>query len=253
MARAPHVRRRQHLGFAYRFVVFILWPLMRFVVSWEMTGTEKLTEADGGIIVAPNHTSWFDPPVVAFALWEADRPPRFLGKEAVFRTPVLGPLITHAGQIPVYRESTEAGAAIRDALTALDFGMRDFEDALQLAVVVDVLAGREAGVEPGDVRQHTEARLGALRVGHGINVVDEDSSGIRAHEPGQHPPAPGGPLRGELDRRPEVLDLEVLDIAVLTPPARITEAMDTRLLSAFLLTGAADQMRNEFGLPQRVR
>ncbi len=122
MARAPHVRRRQHLGLAYRFVVFILWPLMRFVVSWEMTGTEKLTEADGGIIVAPNHTSWFDPPVVAFALWEADRPPRFLGKEAVFRTPVLGPLITHAGQIPVYRESTEAGAAIRDALTALEEG-----------------------------------------------------------------------------------------------------------------------------------
>jgi 1-acyl-sn-glycerol-3-phosphate acyltransferase len=65
MVRAPRVRRRQHLGFSYRFVVFILWPLMRFVVSWDMRGTDKLTEAEGGVIVAPNHTSWFDPPVVA--------------------------------------------------------------------------------------------------------------------------------------------------------------------------------------------
>jgi 1-acyl-sn-glycerol-3-phosphate acyltransferase len=92
---------------------------MRFVVRWEVEGTERITEADGGIIVAPNHTSWFDPPVVAFALWQADRPPRFLGKESVFRVPVFGWLIAHAGQIPVYRETAEARTAIRDALSAL--------------------------------------------------------------------------------------------------------------------------------------
>lgn len=122
MARAPRVRRRQQLGFSYRFVVFLLWPLMRWVVSWDMTGTEKLARAEGGVIVAPNHTSWFDPPVVAFALWQSDRPPRFLGKESVFRTPIIGPIITHAGQIPVYRETSEAQTAIRDALTALEKG-----------------------------------------------------------------------------------------------------------------------------------
>ena len=120
--RTPRVRRRQPLGFSYRFVVGILWPIMRFVVRWEFTGTERLTQAEGGIIVAPNHTSWFDPPVVAFALWEADRPPRFLGKEAVFRVPVFGRLITNAGQIPVYRETTEARTAMRDALSAVERG-----------------------------------------------------------------------------------------------------------------------------------
>lgn len=122
MPGAPHVRRRQRLGFSYRLAVFLLWPLMRTVVRWNIAGADRLTDEPGGVIVAPNHTSWFDPLVVAFAIWQADRPPRFLGKEAVFHVPVVGAIITRAGQIPVYRETTEAKAAIRDALAALDRG-----------------------------------------------------------------------------------------------------------------------------------
>ncbi len=100
----PRVRRRQPLGFSFRFAVSVIWPFMRTMVKWETTGTERLTEADGGIIVAANHTSWFDPLVVAYILWEADRPPRFLGKEGVFKIPVIGRIIANAGQIPGYRE-----------------------------------------------------------------------------------------------------------------------------------------------------
>jgi 1-acyl-sn-glycerol-3-phosphate acyltransferase len=122
MRRVPRVRRAQHLGFSFRFAVAVLWPLMRTIVRWDIQGTERLTDADGGLIVAPNHLSWFDPPVVAFALWQADRPPRFLGKEAVFRTPIFGRIIANAGQIPVYRETADAASAIRDALAALERG-----------------------------------------------------------------------------------------------------------------------------------
>lgn len=122
MRRAPYVRRRARLGFSYRFAVFVLWPLMRYLVRWDIRGADVITDIDGGVVVAPNHLSWFDPPVVAFALWEADRPPRFLGKEAVFRVPVFGRIITNAGQIPVYRETADAASAIRAALAALDEG-----------------------------------------------------------------------------------------------------------------------------------
>lgn len=122
MRRAPYVRRRGKLGFSYRFAVFVLWPLMRYLVRWDIQGAGRLTDEEGGVVVAPNHLSWFDPPVVAFALWEADRPPRFLGKEAVFRVPVFGRIITNAGQIPVYRETSDAASAIRAALAALDAG-----------------------------------------------------------------------------------------------------------------------------------
>jgi 1-acyl-sn-glycerol-3-phosphate acyltransferase len=122
MARRPHVRRSARLGLSYRFAVALLWPFMRTMVRWDITGSERMTQDAGGIVVAPNHLSWFDPLVVAYVLWDADRPPRFLGKEAVFRIPVLGRIIAGAGQIPVYRESHEAGLAIRDALAALDRG-----------------------------------------------------------------------------------------------------------------------------------
>lgn len=122
MRRAPYVRRRAKLGFSYRFAVLVLWPLMRYLVRWDIQGAERITDEEGGVVVAPNHLSWFDPPVVAFALWEADRPPRFLGKEAVFRVPVFGRIITNAGQIPVYRETADAASAIRAALAALDEG-----------------------------------------------------------------------------------------------------------------------------------
>lgn len=85
-------------------------------------GFEQLDSVDGGIIVATNHTSWFDPLPVAHALWAHDRPPRFLGKESVFRVPFVGWVISNAGQIRVYRESSEAVAAFRDAVSAVNRG-----------------------------------------------------------------------------------------------------------------------------------
>lgn len=85
-------------------------------------GFEQLDDLDGGLIVATNHTSWFDPLPVAHALWAHDRPPRFLGKESVFRVPIVGWVISNAGQIRVYRESKEAIAAFRDAVAAVDRG-----------------------------------------------------------------------------------------------------------------------------------
>lgn len=119
---AGRVRRRWHLGWGYRLAVFLLWPLLTLLTKREWTGTENLNTDEGGIIVAGNHISWFDPFTIAHVLWNNDRPPRFLAKEAVFRIPVVGKVITSAGQIPVYRETSEAVAAVRDAIDAVQRG-----------------------------------------------------------------------------------------------------------------------------------
>lgn len=116
------VGRRDPLGPAYRMAVAVLWPFLRTCVAWDIQGADRLTRAPGGIIVAVNHLSWFDPLVVAYTLWTADRPPRFLAKEPMFRVPVIGRIIRGAGQIPVYRETADAASAIRDALSALARG-----------------------------------------------------------------------------------------------------------------------------------
>jgi len=122
VARLPRVRRRQHLGAAYRLAVFVLYPIMRWGFRWEYQGRERLIDAEGGIIVGANHISYVDPMVISYLLWECDRPPRFLVKEGILRIPVIGAIVRNAGQIPVYRESAEAVHAIRDAIVALDKG-----------------------------------------------------------------------------------------------------------------------------------
>lgn len=120
--RLPRVRRRWRLGSGYRIAVFLLWPVMTAFTKRDWRGMERLNTDDGGIIVVANHISWFDPLVISHAMWENDRPPRFLAKESVFRVPVIGSIIESAGQIRVYRETKEAVAAVRDAVAAVQRG-----------------------------------------------------------------------------------------------------------------------------------
>jgi 1-acyl-sn-glycerol-3-phosphate acyltransferase len=110
------------LGWGFRVAVFLLWLPMQLVTKRDWQGLENLENDPGGIIVAPNHTSWFDPLVVAHMLWSRDRPPRFLAKESVFRVPIMGQIITSAGQVKVYRETAEAVDAVRDAVSAVEGG-----------------------------------------------------------------------------------------------------------------------------------
>ena len=95
---------------------------MQTLTKRDWRGTEYLETDEGGIVVATNHISWFDPLVVAHVLWQHDRPPRFLAKESVFRVPLVGSVIRSAGQVPVYRETPIAVEALRDAIAAVERG-----------------------------------------------------------------------------------------------------------------------------------
>lgn len=119
---AGYVTRSAKLGVGYRIAVALLKPLLIMFTKRDWRGFEQLESVPGGMIVATNHTSWFDPLPVAHALYAHDRPPRFLVKESVFRVPVVGWVVSHAGQIRVYRESAEATAAFRDAVVAVEHG-----------------------------------------------------------------------------------------------------------------------------------
>lgn len=121
-------RSGKKLGFWYRFAVCLLRPGMMLVTGRDWRGTENLlpeVHADGtqtGIVVSPNHISWFDPLQSAHFCYDNGRPPRFLGKEGVFRTPVVGWILLRCGQIPVYRETSDAANAVRDAIAAVERG-----------------------------------------------------------------------------------------------------------------------------------
>lgn len=122
------VRSGKKLGFWFLLAVALLRPGLLLWTKRDWRGVEHLhaqVHPDGtqeGIVVCPNHISWFDPLESAHFLYDNGRPPRFLGKEAVFRIPVIGRIIRGAGQIPVYRESVDAAVAVRAAIAAVERG-----------------------------------------------------------------------------------------------------------------------------------
>ena len=79
-------------------------------------------QLDSGIIFAGNHISWFDPFPVAHFMWANNRPPIYLGKEAVFKVKGLGSLLRGLDQIPVKRNTEDAAAALSIAVERIKAG-----------------------------------------------------------------------------------------------------------------------------------
>jgi 1-acyl-sn-glycerol-3-phosphate acyltransferase len=84
-------------------------------------GAEHLP-ASGGFVVTPNHLSHVDPLTFAHFMLDNGRPAYFLGKESVFRVPVVGAIVRGAQQIPVYRNTGRAVDAYRAAVAAVQEG-----------------------------------------------------------------------------------------------------------------------------------
>lgn len=67
--------------------------------GWRVEGRAHVP-ATGGLIVASNHVSFWDPPLVGTAV---GRELHFLAKEELFRNPVFGSLIRAFNAIPIRR------------------------------------------------------------------------------------------------------------------------------------------------------
>lgn len=112
---------RRRLGFWRRFAVLLVVSAMTIWTRRRWTGQAELP-ATGGVILAPNHLSHFDPLVVAHYVYAAGRWPRFLGKASIFKLPVLGFLLRKTLQIPVERGSVEAVKSLDALIDALHEG-----------------------------------------------------------------------------------------------------------------------------------
>lgn len=72
---------------------------LRVLTRYTVRGREHVPMT-GGVIVASNHASYFDPPLLASAV---PREVFFLAKEELFRIPVFGALIRSVNSIPIRR------------------------------------------------------------------------------------------------------------------------------------------------------
>lgn len=112
---------REASGFWWYSARVVWYPTKWLAGPHLFVGLEHVP-VEGPALVVANHISYLDPIYTGVFFDKAGRIPRFLAKDAVFRMPVVGPLASRLGQIPVYRNSTDAVDSLRAADEALQAG-----------------------------------------------------------------------------------------------------------------------------------
>lgn len=112
---------RRRIGFWYRLAAAIAKPPLLVLFKRDWRGMEHIP-ADGGFITAVNHNSFLDPLSYGHFQYNTGRVPRLLAKAGLFKIFFVGMMLRGTGQIPVYRESTDAANAFRAAVAAINSG-----------------------------------------------------------------------------------------------------------------------------------
>lgn len=102
----------------YYLETFLAKLVLRLVTRWEVRGKENVS-TDGPLVVASNHLSVADPPVLAASI---QRRVVFMAKVESFRHPIQGPLVRGFGAFPVRRGQVDR-EALRWAQETLKSGL----------------------------------------------------------------------------------------------------------------------------------
>jgi 1-acyl-sn-glycerol-3-phosphate acyltransferase len=101
----------------YDFAKFVVGTVFRIGFRYRVIGAENVPPT-GGLIVAANHISNFDPPMLGVAL---PRPVSYMAKKELFGMPILKTILPWLNAFPVDREAGGT-AALRAALRMLKEG-----------------------------------------------------------------------------------------------------------------------------------
>lgn len=111
----------QRAGAWYVFALGLIRTTTLLTCRRRWRGQVQL-QRGGGIIIAANHVSRADPFTLALYVHESGRRPRFMGKAELWKVPVVRTILKGARQIPVYRQTSDAAAALSAAIEALHEG-----------------------------------------------------------------------------------------------------------------------------------
>ena len=122
MDEGPPSSHRPHAPLAFRFLNLVI----RLVVALTRTrlvveGIEHLPDR-GGVIIASNHLSIADPPLICLAVWQAaGRRVRYMAKAEAMEAPIMGPALRAYGGFGVRRGQADR-EAYRMSRAVLDAG-----------------------------------------------------------------------------------------------------------------------------------
>jgi 1-acyl-sn-glycerol-3-phosphate acyltransferase len=114
---------RPKAGLWIRLCVLVIYPLDAVLFRLRWRGLDRVPPpSSGGVLIVANHLSHIDTLLMARLVWQSGRVPRFMVKSPVFSWPVVGRVLRGAGQIPVYRGTSDAAKSLKDAIAALERG-----------------------------------------------------------------------------------------------------------------------------------
>lgn len=92
------------IKFLYRIVLFVAWMVAKIFYRHKIYGLEHYYPR--GAIIAANHTSFFDPPLLAIS-WPEEV--HFLARESLFANKIFGGFISAINAHPVSGDATDIG------------------------------------------------------------------------------------------------------------------------------------------------
>jgi 1-acyl-sn-glycerol-3-phosphate acyltransferase len=104
------------MNLSYRLAWLGFRAMYRIYFRWRVCNAERVPST-GPVILASNHASFLDPPLVGSGLY---RPINYLARESLFRFPGMGALLRSWNSVPVDRDGGGAAGlkAILDRLLA---------------------------------------------------------------------------------------------------------------------------------------
>ncbi|MGC4877803.1 lysophospholipid acyltransferase family protein [Micromonospora sp. DT43] len=177
----------------WRGALLLARALVGLLARLEVTGDVPAHLRRGPLVLAANHISPFDPVVMVAACQTRGIAPRIMATAGLFRAPVLGAAMRHAGHIRVDRGTSAVHRALDDAATAVAAG----------SVILIYPEGR-IGLDPGMWPERGKTGAARLALACGAPVIPVAQWG--AHEVLPYR-APKGMLRGvarALWRRPVI-------------------------------------------------
>jgi len=116
---------------------------------WEVHGAENIP-ATGGVLLAANHVSYWDPVAIVCAV---ERQVYFMAKAELFNIPIIGYAVRVSGAFPVHRDVIDH-QALRTALRLLQQGE-----------VVGIFPEGTRNKSEGTLQPHLGAAMLALKTG----------------------------------------------------------------------------------------
>ena len=102
--------RRSGAGTLYKIVVFVTYLIYRALYRFEIEGLENYPE--GSAIIAPNHSSFLDPPAMGIA---CPQEVHCLAKAYLFKNPIMGWILRRINTHPVSGDAGDLGVLKRVA------------------------------------------------------------------------------------------------------------------------------------------